>query len=373
MILKMFKLQLPEYQLNDFFDEILEGRQGIASNFLLGRLKAIKPILVNKEEEYRELMFSEVGNNLFTIDENKSIDIPKDIRLGQFLNFSNNITKIELIKKIREYGLEPLFENITSMRLADIKNTLNQISLEETLQIIDKDDSIYQLLSCVDSSTMKKAYENYIVEFEGSGKKGRDIYEHILLLADDGICPYCMYGDVSTIDHYLPKAHFIDYAITPLNLLPSCYECNTRKKDLRKLEENKMFINSYCDDLTQVRWLECKVIDGLWPITFEFNVKEEMESTILKERLLEQFEALSLGKLYATKAGRYFRIRAKKIVEMYESGGIGSIIEALKSDMVSAEHYNLNSLEAKFNEGLINSEWFLNEGIKDVREHYLGS
>lgn len=367
----MYKLQLPDYQLDDFFDEILEDRQGEASNFLLGRLKAIKPLLVNKEDQYRNLMFSEEGNKLFTIEENKIIEIPKDLNLGQFLNFSNSITKNDLIEKLREYGLEPLFENITSLRLSDIKTTLNQISLEEALHIMNESNKLYQFMSYVDSTTMKKAYENYIVESEGSGKKGRDIYEHILLLADDGICPYCMYGDVSTVDHYLPKAHFIEYAITPLNLLPSCYECNTKKKDVRTLDENKMFINSYCDDLTQIKWVECKLVDRVWPLTFEFNVKEDLDSAILKKRLLEQFETLSLGKLYATKAGRYFRVRAKKIVGIYESGGIESIIEALKDDKVSAECYNLNSLEAKVYGALLNSEWFLNEGIKEVKEFYL--
>ena len=226
-------------------------------------------------------------------------------------------------------------------------------------------------MSHVDSAAMKKAYENYIVESEDSGKKGRDIYEHILLLADDGICPYCMYGDVSTVDHYLPKAHFIEYAITPLNLLPSCYECNTMKLDLRKLEENKMFINPYCDDLTEIRWLECKVVDRMFPITFKFNVKEDIENIILKERLVEHFDILSLGKLYATKAGRYFRIRVKKIIENYESGGIESIIKALEGDKISAEDYNLNALEAKVYEALLNSEWFLNEGIKGIKKYYL--
>ncbi|MGW5955331.1 HNH endonuclease signature motif containing protein [Bacillus mycoides] len=367
----MYRLQLPDYQLTDFFDEILEDRQGIASNFLLGRLRAIKPFLLNKEEEYKNLMFSEEGNNLFTVEENKNIGIPKNVKLGHFLNFADGIAKRDLIEKLREYGLESLFENIISMGLSDIKNTLNQISLEEALQVVDESNALYQFMSYVDSTAMKKAYENYIVESKGSDKKGRDIYEHILLLADDAICPYCMYGDVSTVDHYLPKAHFIEYAITPLNLLPSCYECNTRKKDLRKLEENKMFINAYCDDLTQIRWVECKLVDKVWPLTFEFNVKADLESAILKERLLEQFDALSLGKLYATKAGRYFRVRAKKIVGIYKSGGIESMIVALNDDKASAEYYNLNSLEAKVYEALLNSEWFLNEGIKEVKEFYL--
>ncbi|MBU8689493.1 HNH endonuclease [Priestia megaterium] len=367
----MYKLQLPDYQLNDFFDEILKGRQGAASKFLFGRLKSIKPFLINKEEEYRSLMFSKGGNKLFTIAENKLIEIPKNLKLGQFLNFSNSITKNDLIEKLREYGLEPLFENITTMELSQIRHCLNRFNLEEALSVIDAENELYKVMSYIDSTAMKNAYENYIVESEDSGKKGRDIYEHILLLADDGICPYCMYGDVSTVDHYLPKAYFIEYAITPLNLLPSCYECNTKKKDLRKLEENKMFINPYCDDLTKIRWLECNLVDNMWPITFKFNVAEDIESVIIKEKLNEQFKTLSLGKLYATKAGRYFRIRAKKIVENYESGGSESIIEALKDDKISAEEYNLNALEAKVYEALLNSKWFLEEGIKNVKSFYL--
>ena len=114
----MYKLQLPDYKLNNFFDEILEDRQGAASNYLLGRLKAIKPFLFSKEKEFEKLMFSKEGNRLFNVEENNLIEIPKETKLSEFFNFANSITKRDLIEKLRKYQLEGLFENIPSMTLS---------------------------------------------------------------------------------------------------------------------------------------------------------------------------------------------------------------------------------------------------------------
>jgi len=49
------------------------------------------------------------------------------------------------------------------------------------------------------------------------------------LIAPLGKCPYCGFGHVSTLDHYLSKARYPGFAVLPTNLVPCCGDCNHGK------------------------------------------------------------------------------------------------------------------------------------------------
>lgn len=44
-------------------------------------------------------------------------------------------------------------------------------------------------------------------------------------------CPFCEFGQVATLDHYLPKLKFPIFSILPYNLVPCCRDCNSNKGD----------------------------------------------------------------------------------------------------------------------------------------------
>lgn len=72
-------------------------------------------------------------------------------------------------------------------------------------------------------SELKKIYETY---FRPEGKPAREIYDHLLNSANEK-CPYC--GGIGTprnLDHFLPIAHFPQFAVVPRNLVPACRDCN---------------------------------------------------------------------------------------------------------------------------------------------------
>ncbi|MEE9694730.1 HNH endonuclease [Aeromonas hydrophila] len=57
-------------------------------------------------------------------------------------------------------------------------------------------------------------------------KPARLIYDRLLASAN-GRCPFCGdIGDPQNIDHFLPIAHFPQLSVLPLNLVPSCRDCN---------------------------------------------------------------------------------------------------------------------------------------------------
>lgn len=363
----MYSIEVPNYKLEDFFDEMLSTRQGEKYNFLKGRLLAIKNTLVEEERQYLTLAVEE--KKLHTVMENVSIEIPRNILLSDILKPNVGINRDKLIELLNKNGLNDLFDNLSEMNLQEILASLNCMTLEDVLPNIVNQDTI-NYFSNVDSKAMKSAYEKYLVNNKDSTNIGRDVYEYIISKAQDDLCPYCLHGKVMTVDHYLPKAYFISYAITPINLLPCCSDCNKSKNDIRILEEGKMFINPYFDNINELNWLECQVTEEQWPITFIYNVKEDIENEILKERLKMQFESLKLGALYSGNAVRQFRGRVKSIVEEYESRNGEAPIQFFKSSKESIEDYNLNSWEAKMYEGLLNSSWFLSDAIKELRQYY---
>lgn len=64
-------------------------------------------------------------------------------------------------------------------------------------------------------------------------------------------CPYCYHIAVSAIDHYLPKAHFGEYAIYAPNLVPICGKCNGIKLDRFQRDGGgrRRYLHPYFDQL----------------------------------------------------------------------------------------------------------------------------
>ncbi|CAD5379365.1 hypothetical protein OF001_U530002 [Pseudomonas sp. OF001] len=81
-------------------------------------------------------------------------------------------------------------------------------------------------LCSVTKNELKDIYSSHMV---GKTKPARIIYDSLLSQAPLGRCPLCGFGHASTLDHYLPKSKFPQFSILPLNLIPSCKDCNTGK------------------------------------------------------------------------------------------------------------------------------------------------
>lgn len=77
----------------------------------------------------------------------------------------------------------------------------------------------------VTAEELKKIYTNQMV----GHSEGRVYYDELIQAAKHDLCPLCAHRDVSTLDHYLPKADYPRLAVVPINLIPACKDCNTSK------------------------------------------------------------------------------------------------------------------------------------------------
>lgn len=75
------------------------------------------------------------------------------------------------------------------------------------------------------------------------------------------MCPMCgEAGTPNTLDHYLPKDEYPDFAILPQNLVPACDICQGHKLALFQEDGERLFMHPYYDQFldTQVIRLEIK-------------------------------------------------------------------------------------------------------------------
>lgn len=138
--------------------------------------------------------------------------------------------------------LERLEQHVFQRYLAyeSIRDELEQIT---ATSITDEED-ILALGSCYTRS--KTGYlEGYVVSRIIS----------IQNLQHKNKCPYCGIDKPRTIDHYLPKNDFPEFSVLPINLIPCCGHCNSKKNDRWLNHGQRMFINFYYDILPPIKFL----------------------------------------------------------------------------------------------------------------------
>jgi hypothetical protein len=129
--------------------------------------------------------------------------------------------------------------------------------------------------------------------------EGRAIYDSVMKLGR-GECPFCGIAGASTLDHTLPKTHYPRLAVTPLNLVPACRDCNTEK--LSAVSAGN--ISPYFDHwVSREDWLQAQVLNLDEPWILAFGVKPVATwTTDQNESVEHHFRDLKLAKRYSVQA-----------------------------------------------------------------------
>ncbi len=197
-----------------------------------------------------------------------SDDIKKKVFENYELIFLNNANLYKICIEENKYG-----------KLKYLKN------FEEKIKGLDYEDFV-------------KIYEQ---RFVPQKREGRTFYSQIMQTARQGRCPYCGVSHVSTLDHVFPKKDYSVLSVEPLNLVPSCRDCNTDKKTSYDLGDPT--IHPYFDDTDTDIWLYCTVVNN----QFIFSVKKPNNfNEKLFKRIERTFIDLKLGILYEFQANNEF-------------------------------------------------------------------
>jgi 5-methylcytosine-specific restriction endonuclease McrA len=118
------------------------------------------------------------------------------------------------------------------------------------------------------------------------------------------LCPYCGINSPGTMEHYLPKEEFPEYAVCAYNLLPACGECNGLKLEQWLGPKGRKVLHLYHDRIPQgVRWLHAKVElrQDLPVMTFELRQPAALSGT-LYGLVQEHYDTLHLLERYQVRA-----------------------------------------------------------------------
>ncbi|RYF26336.1 MAG: hypothetical protein EOO42_01845 [Flavobacteriales bacterium] len=194
---------------------------------------------------------------------------------------------------------------------------------------------------------------------------GRVFYDQILISSPTGLCPYCSHGNVSTIDHYLPKALYPCLATVPINLIPSCGDCQDKNIDF-PVNANTETLHPYYDDIENDLWLKADLVMNV-PLTVRFSVLQAVGwSNLLFERTKSHLECYNLHVLYAVQAGREMSELKKLLQINFGKTGEAGIKQLLEETTLSKELSNLNSWKSALYRELSTNQWFYSGGFENI-------
>ena len=187
---------------------------------------------------------------------------------------------------------------------------------------------------------------------------GREVYDKLLLAPLLGRCPLCGFGKVTTLDHYLPQAHYCAYAVLPKNLVPACADCNKYKRDVICTKEETQTLHPYFDTVDTVSWLVAEVMEVL-PVAIRFYIiPSSCWSKVLAARVNHHFITFQLERSFALNAADELQNIYYSVKKLFDTGGAPCVQSHLKAEAESRRVNHLNSWQTAMYEALASNKWF---------------
>lgn len=212
--------------------------------------------------------------------------------------------------------------------------------------------------------TKKEFVDLYSEQMVDPRKPGRTYYDRLIMLAPLGKCPYCGFGQVSTLDHFLPKARYPAFSVLCANLVPACTDCNTPSKSASAVTQDTQMLHPYFEEaiVETEPWLFAEVIPSV-PATVRYFVQPPNAwPADLVQRTANHFRGLDLARRFAVEAAA----ELAGLAELLDDLGTDDSRRAHLSAMARVERRSRkNSWKAALYEALAESDWFLGGGYRN--------
>jgi hypothetical protein len=199
------------------------------------------------------------------------------------------------------------------------------------------------------------------------GHPAREIYDSLRAGAKFNICPLCGHRPVASLDHYLAKSSHPRFAITPLNLVPSCSDCNKAKLAKNAATEEAQTLHPYFDDFNDNTWLWAHVIETEPPAILFFTQGPATWLDVKKERVATHFEQLGLAELYGSNAAQELAQISTMLNDLANNVGPNGVREHLVAQWRSRAAVEINSWQTAMYAALATSVWFCNGGHRAIQ------
>lgn len=202
-----------------------------------------------------------------------------------------------------------LFEScVGQIQNANVRNNLMLLSAQivgngvtyEAVMAVGRPDMVTKMIvNGPDHDELGKLYKS---RMQGKAGSERRTYDEIKSMT--GVCPYCGFGEVWEVDHYLPQGSYPELNVFHKNLVPICHGCNHTKLAQEPLDARRSFLHPYYDVLPNQRWLSAILtIENNGPV-LDFCTNLNPPNGILASRLDHHFRMLDLPQRMKNQAAR---------------------------------------------------------------------
>lgn len=262
------------------------------------------------------------------------------------------------VSRIRDPALKARL-TAAKQSVVDASNAYEAAAKAHTLHQIVREPLVN---GAVTTAEMGAVYTSRMAKQKAAG---RAIYDDIFAAAK-GRCPLCGHRVVTTLDHHLPKAHYPVLAVTPLNLVPSCTDCNKAKLARIPHTAEDVSIHPYFDDVDGERWLFAEVVQVV-PAAVRFRVEAPPGwDGVLAERVRRHFRDLNLSALYGSEAAEELLNVRQLLSDLHASGGADDVRAHLVEHAESCLAGRLNGWRGATYEAWAQSDWFCDGGFAAV-------
>lgn len=206
----------------------------------------------------------------------------------------------------------------------------------------------------------------YTFQMVPAAKPARQYYDHIMMRAPLRICPFCGFGQVTTLDHYLPKAKFPLLSIHPNNLVPSCADCNKGKSAAIAITKGQQSIHPYFDQAHFIneQWLFARVIETS-PATIRYYAQPPTGwSADDQARITNHFDDFKLAQRFCIQAGdELSNLRGELEIDFQISEQTGVEL-ALRKKFAGAYQQHVNSWRTALYQALVQNNWYCSGGFR---------
>lgn len=257
---------------------------------------------------------------------------------------------------------------IPALKARLVSATQSIIDASEAYEIAAQAQTLDQIVQhplvngTVTTAEMEAVYTDRMAK---QNTPGRPIYDDIFAAAK-GRCPLCAHRAVTTLDHHLPKARYPALAVAPLNLVPSCSDCNKAKLARVPHAPEDVSIHPYFDDVDSERWLFAEVLE-VAPASIRFRVEPPAAwEALLAERVRRHFRGLSLSALYGSEAAEELLNIRHLLAAIHATGEADQVRSYLEEHAESCLTGRLNGWRGATYEAWAESDWFCDGGFAEV-------
>jgi hypothetical protein len=218
------------------------------------------------------------------------------------------------------------------------------------------------VVGAVTKKELKDVYSDHMV---GRTKPARTIYDELLAEAPLGRCPFCGFGQATTLDHYLPKAKYPLVSVLPRNLVPSCKDCNTGKSAAIATTAEAQCLHPYYDQqhFVNEQWLYAAVEQNT-PAHIRFNVTPPQHwDDVSKRRVQAHFNDFKLAGRYSKEAGNQLSCLRGTLMDYRNLLGVDGVKQHLEIEARSSFRLHSNSWQTAMFQALAASDWYCDGGF----------